>query len=283
MQQAVESKDSLNKLQQIAAQVTLHITHRNPLQTNNATVAAVTTTTASAASTASQVESEEEKSKLSSAENIQDGDSVATPACVARIENALSALRRGDFIVVTDDENRENEGDLIIAAEKVTSEKIAFMVNETSGLLCVGITDERCKELDLPLMVEKNSESFSTAFTVSVDYKHNTTTGISASDRALTIQALASKEVVPSDFNRPGHVFPLKAKQGGVLVRPGHTEASVDLTRLAGLYPAGALCEIVKRDGSMFRPNELSAWAQQHGLVIVSIADLIEYRKLTKQ
>lgn len=183
---------------------------------------------------------------------------------------------------MTDGEDRENEGDLIIAAEKATEERIAFMVEETSGLICCGVTGERVDELGLPQMVTRNTESHGTAFTVSVDYKHGTTTGISASDRAITLRALADPKAQADDFLRPGHMFPLRAKPGGVLERPGHTEASVDLARLAGLFPAGAMCEIVNRDdgrGTIARPDYCRRFAVKHGLTLISIADLIEYRK----
>lgn len=153
-------------------------------------------------------------------------------------------------------------------------------MNNTSGLICVGVTPSRCKELDLPPMVQNNTDSHQTAFTVSIDYnKHTVTTGISASDRAITIQSLAQVDTKSTDYNRPGHIFPLRARIGGVLVRPGHTEASVDLPRLAGLYPAGAMCEIVKQDGSMLRPNDLYEFAVLHSLHILHIDDLIQYRQ----
>jgi 3,4-dihydroxy 2-butanone 4-phosphate synthase/GTP cyclohydrolase II len=203
-------------------------------------------------------------------------------AVIARVERAIAAIRAGSFVVVTDGANRENEGDLIIAAEHATAERIAFMVNVTSGIICVGMTSQRCDELSLPQMVVTNTESHQTAFTVTVDYKHGTSTGISAADRALTIRALAADTTSPDDLARPGHVFPLRAREGGVLVRPGHTEASVDLARLAGCAPLAAMCEIVNIDGTMARPHSLVQWSQRHGLELISIADLIEYRKLTE-
>lgn len=200
----------------------------------------------------------------------------------ARVEDAITAIAQGKFVVVVDDESRENEGDLIIAAEKISTEAMAFLVQHSSGLVCVGMQGEWLDRLDLPLMVTANTESHQTAFTVSVDYRHGTTTGISAADRSATIRALASPESQPTDFARPGHVFPLRAKAGGVLQRPGHTEAAVDLARLAGLAPVGVLCEIVNDDGSMARRPQLEAFAREHGLLMITIADLIAYRKRTE-
>lgn len=195
------------------------------------------------------------------------------------IESAIKAITEGKFVVVVDDESRENEGDLIIAAEKVTPEAMAFLVRHSSGVVCVGMEGRRLDQLNLPLMVARNNESHQTAFTVSVDYLHGTTTGISASDRSATVRALTSPATVAADFARPGHIFPLRAKEGGVLRRPGHTEAAADLARLAGLQPAGVLCEIVSADGSMARRPELENFAREHGLPIITIADLIAYRK----
>lgn len=195
-----------------------------------------------------------------------------------RIEDALAALQRGSMIVVVDDEGRENEGDIILAAQHATPEAIAFMVRYTSGVLCVALPGERLDALKLPLMVSSNTDSMGTAYTVTTDYRHGTTTGISAADRAATIRALVDPNVQPSDFNRPGHVFPLRAMGGGVLQRPGHTEAAVDLTRLAGLAAGGVIAEVVNDDGSMARRAQLEAFARAHGLVLISIADLIAYR-----
>jgi 3,4-dihydroxy 2-butanone 4-phosphate synthase / GTP cyclohydrolase II len=196
------------------------------------------------------------------------------------IEDAIAAIGRGEIVVVVDDEDRENEGDLIMAAEFVTPEKIAFFVKHTSGLICAPVAETRADELDLPLMVSANTESQRTAFTVTVDYRHGTSTGISASDRAATIRALIDPTSKPTDFNRPGHIHVLRARDGGVLKRAGHTEATVDLARLAGLYPAGVLCEIVTEDGlGMARRPELERFADQHNLVMISIADLIRYRR----
>lgn len=195
------------------------------------------------------------------------------------IEDALEAMARGSIVVVVDDEDRENEGDLILAAECATPEAIAFMVRVTSGMLCVSLAGERLDELELPLMVERNTDSMKTAYTVTVDYRHGTTTGISAADRAATICALVDERATAADFSRPGHVFPLRAVPGGVLHRPGHTEAAVDLARLAGLRPGAVLAEVVNDDGTMARRPELEAFARQHGLPIISIADLVTYRR----
>ena len=198
---------------------------------------------------------------------------------LAPIEDAIAAIGRGEIVVVVDDEDRENEGDLIMAAEFATPEKIAFFVRHTSGVICMPLTAERCEQLDLPLMVHDNTESHRTAFTVSVDYRHGTTTGISAADRAATIQALIDPATRPKDLARPGHIFPLKYREGGVLKRAGHTEAAVDLARMAGLYPAGVLCEIVNEDGTMARVPDLEPFCAEHGLLMISIADLIRYRR----
>lgn len=201
---------------------------------------------------------------------------------LATISEAVAAMNRGEFVVVVDNERRENEGDLIIAAEKVTAGQIAFMVRYTSGLICLPTTGERLDELDLPLMVMDNTEAHKTAFTISIDAMKGTTTGISAADRAYTIRAVVDPESRPSDFSRPGHVFPLRYVEGGVLTRQGHTEAAVDLARLAGLYPAGVLCEIVNDDGSMMRGEALSDFAHEHDLVMISIDDLVAYRWKTE-
>ena len=194
------------------------------------------------------------------------------------VESALAAMAAGKFVVVADSADRENEGDLILAAENATSESIAFLVRHTSGIVCVPLPGERLRELGLPLMVAENTESQGTAFTVSVDLKLGTTTGISAADRAATIRGLANPCSFAGDFLRPGHVFPLRARDGGVLRRPGHTEAAVDLARLAGLRPAGVLCEIVNDDGTMTRGAALQAFAERHGMPFLTVADLIAYR-----
>lgn len=195
------------------------------------------------------------------------------------IEEALNDIRQGKFVVVVDDENRENEGDLIIAAEKISPEAINFMATHGRGLICVPLTGQRCEELNLPLMVPyNNTDPHVTAFSISIDHK-NTTTGISAYDRALTIKHLLDRQTKPEDLRRPGHIFPLQAKEGGVLRRAGHTEAAIDLTRLAGLNPAGVICEIMKADGTMARVPELKEFCHQHGLKMITIADLIMYRR----
>jgi 3,4-dihydroxy 2-butanone 4-phosphate synthase / GTP cyclohydrolase II len=198
----------------------------------------------------------------------------------APIEEAIAAIAAGKVVVVVDDASRENEGDLIVAAEFATAETIAFFLNHTSGVICMPMVGARLDELELPPMVVDNTESNRTAFTVSVDYRHGTTTGISAADRATTIAALVDPATRPCDLARPGHVFPLRARQGGVLNRAGHTEATVDLARLAGLYPAGVLCEVVSEDKqSMARLPELERFAAEHRLPLISIADLIRYRR----
>lgn len=198
------------------------------------------------------------------------------------IEEAIKAMAAGEFVLVVDNEHRENEGDLIIAAEKVTPEDIAFMVRYTSGLICLPTTGDILDELELPLMVLENTDTHNTAFTVSIDYARGTTTGISAADRARTITAVVADDAKPSDFSRPGHIFPLRYQTGGVLVRPGHTEAAVDLARLAGLKPAGVLCEIVNDDGTMARGEALEQFAAAHGIVMISIDDLVAYRWRTE-
>ncbi|SHF72888.1 bifunctional 3,4-dihydroxy-2-butanone-4-phosphate synthase/GTP cyclohydrolase II [Dysgonomonas macrotermitis] len=195
------------------------------------------------------------------------------------IEEAIEEIRNGNFVVVVDDEDRENEGDLIIAAEAITPEKVNFMETYAKGLLCVPLTNERCDELDLPMMVTSNTSVHATPFTVSVDLLgHGCTTGISSHDRAKTILALANKDTLSEDLGRPGHVFPLRARDKGVLSRIGHTEAAVDLAKLAGLAPAGVLIEIKKEDGEMARLPELVEFAKEHNLKIVSVADLVKYR-----
>jgi 3,4-dihydroxy-2-butanone 4-phosphate synthase len=198
------------------------------------------------------------------------------------IGDALEVIRQGQMVVVADDADRENEGDLIMAAEAATPDRLAFIIRHTSGLVCVALPAERLDELQLPLMVPDNSESMRTAFTVSVDYRHGTTTGISAADRAATSCALVDGSSTAGDFNRPGHIFPLRAVQYGTLRRRGHTEAAVDLTRLAGLRPGGGLCEIINKDGSMARGVQLKRFATRHGLLAITIADLVAYRLRTE-
>jgi 3,4-dihydroxy 2-butanone 4-phosphate synthase / GTP cyclohydrolase II len=195
------------------------------------------------------------------------------------IETAIGAIAARRMVVVVDDENRENEGDLIMAAQVATEADIAFMVRYTSGVLCVSLPGDRLDALSLPLMVANNSDSMGTAFTVSTDYRIGTTTGISAADRAITVRALVDENADAAEFNRPGHVFPLRAVRGGVLRRPGHTEAGVDLARLAGMAPGGLLAEIVNDDGTMARLPQLMAFARTHSLPIITIKDLIAYRR----
>jgi 3,4-dihydroxy 2-butanone 4-phosphate synthase / GTP cyclohydrolase II len=196
------------------------------------------------------------------------------------IENAIAAVARGEFVVVVDDADRENEGDLIMAAEKITPEAMGFMIRHTSGVICMPLEGDRLDQLQLPLMVAHNTEQHRTAFTVSVDARHGVTTGISATDRAATVKALLDPATRPEDLARPGHIFPLRYREGGVLKRAGHTEASIDLARMAGLEPAGVLAEVVNADGTdMARLPELEVFAAEHGLQVISIADLIRYRR----
>ncbi|HYP65879.1 MAG TPA: 3,4-dihydroxy-2-butanone-4-phosphate synthase [Steroidobacteraceae bacterium] len=195
----------------------------------------------------------------------------------------LAELRAGRMVIVVDDEDRENEGDLIMAAEHATAEAVAFMIRHTSGIICVPMEEAGLARLELPQMVPLNSESQRTAFTVSVDLRAGTTTGVSSADRATTIRALASSTSSAADFARPGHIFPLRSRRGGVLVRAGHTEAAVDLCRLAGLTPIGVLCEVMNDDGSMARRPQLQEFARAHGLMIGTIADLIRHRLRTER
>lgn len=207
-------------------------------------------------------------------------DSYVTPFGRNSVIAAIKALKEGKPIVVTDDEDRENEGDLIMAGELATDETVGFIVRHSSGVICVSVPDERLQALQLPPMCVNNEDPKGTAFTVSVDAKStSTSTGISAADRAATFRALADPNSQPTDFNRPGHVFPLRPRAGGVLERDGHTEAAIDLCRLAGLQPAGVLCEVCNDDGSMARIPQLIPFCQEHGLVLTSIADLIAYIK----
>ncbi len=199
------------------------------------------------------------------------------------IEEAIDAVGRGELVVVVDDEDRENEGDLIGAADAVTPQSVAFLVNHTSGVICVSIDDERADRLELPLMVGNNTEAMGTAFTITVDAVAGTTTGISAVDRAATIRALADPNTVVTDLSRPGHVFPLRARPGGVLKRAGHTEAAIDLARLAGRQPAGVLGELVRLDGALARLPDLFAFGAEHHLSVVTIADLIRYRSRSER
>ncbi|MBA7538509.1 Riboflavin biosynthesis protein RibBA [subsurface metagenome] len=198
---------------------------------------------------------------------------------LSSIAEAIEDIKAGKFIIIVDDEDRENEGDLVIAAEKVTAEAINFMTLYARGLICLPIIGKRLDELKIPLMVGENTSRFSTAFTVSVEAKRRVSTGISAADRAETIKAIIDLATNAEDIVRPGHMFPLRAREGGVLVRSGHTEAIVDLARLAGLYPAGVICEILNEDGAVARLPQLEVMSEQHGIKIVTIADLITYRR----
>jgi 3,4-dihydroxy 2-butanone 4-phosphate synthase/GTP cyclohydrolase II len=200
----------------------------------------------------------------------------------ACIEEAVEAFRDGRMIIVVDDEDRENEGDLTVAAEKVTPDIINFMAKQGRGLICMPMTEERLDELDIPQMVPQNTAQFQTAFCVSIEAKYGTSTGISTADRAATVLAAIDPRTRPADLARPGHMFPLKARDGGVLVRAGQTEAAVDLARIAGLYPAGVICEILNPDGTMSRVPELTKFAKRHKLLMITIADLIKYRMRTE-
>ncbi len=197
---------------------------------------------------------------------------------ISSIDEGLKDIREGKMVIVVDDEDRENEGDVMIAAEKATPEAITFMARYACGLICLSLTEKRIKELKLPLMVEANTSQYNTAFTVSIEAKQGVTTGISAHDRAHTVQVAIDEKMTADDISRPGHIFPLMARKGGVLVRVGHTEASVDLARLAGLKPAGVICEIMNEDGTMARLPDLEIFAEKHGLKILTIADLIKYK-----
>ncbi len=203
-------------------------------------------------------------------------DSFGTP--LERVQKALRALRNGEGVVVTDDENRENEGDLIFAAESITTPQMNMLIRECSGIVCLCITNARAGLLNLPMMVSENTSRFGTAFTVSVDATDNITTGVSAADRVTTVKAAIADNAGPEDLRRPGHIFPLVAAAGGVLTRQGHTEATVDLPRLAGLRPYGLLCELMNADGTMARLPEIVQWSAKQGIVITTIADLITYR-----
>jgi 3,4-dihydroxy 2-butanone 4-phosphate synthase / GTP cyclohydrolase II len=200
----------------------------------------------------------------------------------ARIEDAIDAIRAGKMVIVVDDADRENEGDLTIAAEKVTPDTINFMARYGRGQICLSLTGERLDELEIPLAVNANTTPFGTAFCVPIDAKHNVTTGISAADRAATVLAAIDPATRPADLVRPGHVSPLRARDGGVMVRAGQTEASVDLARIAGLYPAGVICEVMNEDGTMARVPQLARFAKRHGLLMVTVADLIKYRMRTE-
>lgn len=202
---------------------------------------------------------------------------------LSRIEDALEDIKKGKMVIIVDDEDRENEGDVMVAAERATPEVITFMARYACGLICLSLTEERVRSLQLPLMVRENTSAHNTAFTVSIEARRGVTTGISAHDRAKTIEVAIDDNSGPEDLAKPGHVFPLMARNGGVLVRVGHTEASVDLARLAGLKQAGVICEIMKEDGTMARMADLELFAKQHDLKIVAIADLIKYRTRTER
>jgi 3,4-dihydroxy 2-butanone 4-phosphate synthase/GTP cyclohydrolase II len=197
---------------------------------------------------------------------------------LATVEEAVELYQRGQLVIIVDDEDRENEGDLCVAAEKVTPEAINFMAKHGRGLICLALTEERCKELDLPLMVENNTSNYGTAFTVSIEARGRVTTGISAFDRAETVKAAIDPKTRPQDLLRPGHLFPLRARKGGVLKRAGQTEASVDLAAISGMTPAAVICEIMNEDGTMARMPDLRQFALHHGLKIISVADIIKYR-----
>src|SRR5438128_1293299 len=197
---------------------------------------------------------------------------------IARVEKALEELRKGRMVILVDDAERENEGDLVLAAQFVTPEAINFMAKHARGLICLSLTEEQVRRLGLTMMVSENQSTYSTAFTVSIEASRGVTTGISAADRATTIKAAINPDAMPEDLVRPGHVFPLRARQGGVLVRAGQTEGSVDLARLAGLIPSGVICEVMNDDGTMAREDDLEKFAAAHGLHILSVADVIHYR-----
>ena len=199
---------------------------------------------------------------------------------VERVEKALAALRCGNGILVTDDEDRENEGDLIFAAESLTEPQMAMLIRECSGIVCLCLTDEKVQALQLPMMVPDNNSRFQTAFTVSIEAATGVTTGVSAADRLTTVKAAIADQAVPADLCRPGHIFPLRARPGGVLERGGHTEATVDLMRLAGLKPCGVLCELTNPDGTMARLPEIITFAENHGMPVVTVGDLVAYRQL---
>ena len=200
-----------------------------------------------------------------------------------RVELAIAALQQGEGVLVVDDENRENEGDFVYSAEHLTTEQMAMMIREGSGIVCLCMGDERVKQLDLPQMVEHNTSQNKTAYTVTIEAKTGVTTGVSAADRVTTIKAATADNAKPEDLSRPGHVFGLRAQTGGVLVRRGHTEASVDLMQLAGLTPFGVICELTNQDGSMARLPEVSKFASEHNMPVVSIEDLVAYIQATQK
>ncbi|WP_065204521.1 3,4-dihydroxy-2-butanone-4-phosphate synthase [Shewanella woodyi] len=211
--------------------------------------------------------------------------SLLTPfgTAIERVEAALTSLKQGRGVLVVDDEDRENEGDLIYSAQSLTNEQMALLIRECSGIVCLCLTDERIKQLDLPPMVEDNSSQYGTAFTVSIEAKVGVTTGVSAADRVTTIKAAIVDNAVPEDLARPGHVYPLRAQPGGVFSRRGHTEGTVDLMLLAGLKPAGVLCEVTNQDGTMARLPEIIQFGQKHNLPVLTIEDIVEYRKVSME
>ena len=196
-----------------------------------------------------------------------------------RVEIALNAIKKGNGIIVTDNEDRENEGDMIFSAENLTNEQMALLIREGSGIVCLCLKEDKADELELPLMVENNTSTYGTGFTITIEAAEGVTTGVSAADRVTTIKAASKDDAKPSDLNHPGHVFPLRAKNGGVLERDGHTEASVDIMRIAGLKPIGVLCEITKPDGTMARMPDVIKFSKEHSMPIVTIEDIIKYRK----
>lgn len=200
-----------------------------------------------------------------------------------RVENALAALRKGKGVLVTDDEQRENEGDIFFAAETLTNEQMAMLIREGSGIVCLCLTEEKVSALGLPMMVVNNTSSYQTPFTVSIEAARGVTTGVSAADRVATVKAATADGAGPEDLRRPGHVFPLRAKPLGVLERQGHTEANVDLMRLAGLKPYGVLCELTNPDGTMARLPEIVAFAEKHGMPVLTVEDIISYRQAKEQ
>jgi len=208
-------------------------------------------------------------------------DTFGTPT--ERVEAALAALRAGKGILVTDNEDRENEGDLIFAAEPLTDEQMAMLIRECSGIVCLCLTDEKVRSLGLPMMVEDNRSQYQTAFTVSIEAARGVTTGVSAADRVTTVRAAAAESATPADIASPGHVFPLRARPGGVLERGGHTEATVDMVRMAGFSPCGVLCELTNPDGTMARLPEIIAFGQKHGLSVCTVDDIVAYRKLVEK
>lgn len=196
-----------------------------------------------------------------------------------RVEKALAALRQGGGVLVTDDEGRENEGDVIFPAETITDAQMALLIRDCSGIVCLCLTGEKIDSLGLPMMVEANTSRFGTAFTVSIEAAKGVTTGVSAHDRAVTVRTAVADDAKPEDLHRPGHIFPLKSRTGGVLERPGHTEATVDLMRLAGIRPCGVLCELTNPDGTMARLPEIVAFGNRHDMPVLTVRDLVDYRK----